>query len=228
VGASLRPAVTCFALALGLAVAIGSPRLAAQSPQLHERLYREAIEALRGGNLLVAARRLPDPNFARTVVLLADAGPKGAMGLVINRRSEVTISRLFPQIKPSLTTADHAFVGGPVEQTRALALVRGVEAPIGARPVAQGVSLVTAAEAIEALIAKAPATSRFRVYVGYAGWGPGQLEAEITEGSWHVIDGDSELVFTTDPAALWQRQIARTEVIQARRREPGHPTGAGG
>jgi putative transcriptional regulator len=228
VGASLRPVVVCVALTLALASVLAPRPLTAQSPQLHDRLYREAIEALRGGKLLVAARRLPDPNFARTVVLLADAGPKGAMGLVINRRSEVTIARLFPHLKPSLTTADHAFVGGPVEQTHALALVRGAEAPIGARPVAQGVFLVTASEAIETLIARGAAASRFRVYVGYAGWGPGQLEAEIAEGSWHVIDGDSELVFTADPAALWQRQIARTEVIQARRLEPERPTGAGG
>jgi putative transcriptional regulator len=227
-GAPLRPAVVALLAALGLAPSLAPARLDAQNPQLHERFYREVLEGLRPGKLLVASRGLPDPNFARTVVLLADAGPKGAMGLVINRRSEVTIARLFPHLKPSTTTAEAAFVGGPVERTHALALVRGAEAPIGARPVTPGVFLVTATEALEALIAAGSASSRLRVYVGYAGWGPGQLESEITQGAWHVADGSGDVVFTADPAALWQRQIERTEVIQARRDGPGRPTGAGG
>jgi putative transcriptional regulator len=229
VDASLRPAVVVLAASLGLLASfVVSPAARGQQPPLHDRLYREVLASLRGGKLLVAARGLPDPNFSRTVILLADANAKGAMGLVINRRSEVTIARLFPHLKPSIATAEAAFVGGPVERTHALALVRGAEAPLGARPITQGVFLVSATDAIEALIATGPAANRLRVYVGYSGWGPGQLESEITEGAWHVIDGDTEVVFAADPAALWQRQIARTEVIQARRFAPGRPTGAGG
>ena len=208
--APLSPTVAVLAAALTWPVF-------AQGPRLHERLYRDSVAALRSGKLLVAARGLADPNFSHTVILLADHNQKGALGLVVNRRSEVTLAKVFPDLEPTLATAERAFLGGPVERTQALALVRGAEAPAGARRVADGVFLVASPEGLETLIASGASASRFRVYVGYAGWGPGQLEAETQEGSWHVVDATSDIVFAADPAGMWQRQIARTDVIQARR-----------
>jgi putative transcriptional regulator len=190
---------------------------------LHERLYREAVRSLAAGKLLVAARRLPDPNFSRTVVLLAVFGEEGAMGLVVNRQSDVPLGRLFPHVVPTMAGAAPAFAGGPVQPDAALALVRTGEPPSGARPVVDGVHLVSAREPLEALLASGAPASRLRVYLGYAGWGPGQLDAETAQGSWHVLDGDGDVVFDPDPAALWPRQIARTEVIVARSSQTKSP-----
>jgi putative transcriptional regulator len=212
----VRAPAPAVAVVLGLAVASVLPaRPAAQEAQLHERLYREAVRSLAAGKLLIAARRLPDPNFSRTVVLLAAFSDEGAMGLVVNRRSDVTLARLFPHVMPTMATGSHAFAGGPVQREVALALTRTADPPPGARRIVDGVHMVSAREPLEALLGSGAPSSRLRIYLGYAGWGPRQLEMETAQGSWHVVDGDADVIFDPDPAAVWPRQIARTEVISA-------------
>jgi putative transcriptional regulator len=214
----VRASAPAVAVALvGLALAGVPPaRPSAQQAQLHERLYREAVRSLASGKLLVAARRLPDPNFSRTVVLLAAFSDEGAMGLIVNRRSDVPLARLFPHVMPTMATTGHAFAGGPVQREVAIALARTAEPPAGARAIVDGIHLVSAREPLEALLGSGAPATRLRVYLGYAGWGPRQLEMETAQGSWHVVDGDADIVFAPDPAAVWPRQIARTEVISAR------------
>jgi putative transcriptional regulator len=215
------PAVAATFLAgLGLVVLLSPPLPAAQIPPLREPGTRAAVDALAAGKLLVAARRLPDPNFANTVVLLADVDAKGAVGLVLNRRSGVTLAKVFPQLVPNMATAGHAFLGGPVDTTRPMALVHAAQATAGTRHVVDGVHVTMAREAVEAAVAAGTASSRLRVYLGYAGWGAGQLQSETAQGAWHVLDGDADVVFDEEPASTWQRQIARTELIQARGAEP--------
>lgn len=209
------PAVAIAALVLAGAAVLPA-RPAAQEAQLHERVYREVVRSLAAGKLLVAARRLPDPNFSRTVVLLAAFSDEGAMGLIVNRRSDVPLARLFPHVMPTMATTSHAFAGGPVQREVAIALTRGTDAPAGARPIVDGIHLVSAREPLEALLGSGAPATRLRVYLGYAGWGPRQLEMETAQGAWHVVDGDADVVFAPDPAAVWPRQIARTEVISAR------------
>jgi len=216
VAASLSPAVCLLATSLGLGGLLSPASVTAQAPPLREPQHRAALDALATGALLVSARRLPDPNFANTVILLVDVGRTGAVGLIVNRRSDATLARAFPTLKPTLATASQAFFGGPVQKTQAMALARSPDAPAGARHVVAGIHVVAGAEAIEALIASGAPASRFRVYFGYAGWSPGQLESEIRQGAWHVLAGDVDVVFDPDPASTWQRQIARTTVIQAR------------
>jgi putative transcriptional regulator len=214
-----RPGVAILAV-LPLAALLAGAPVAGQGPQLHGRIYREAVKALAPGKLLVAARGLPDPNFSKTVVLLAAYSDEGALGLIVNRRSETPLSRLFPHVAPTVTSAAPAFTGGPVERTVAMALLRGPEPPKGARHVVDGVHVVSGREALDALIASGAAADRLRVYVGYAGWGPGQLAAETGQGSWYVLDGDADVVFDADPATVWPRQIVRTEGLNARRGQP--------
>jgi putative transcriptional regulator len=205
---------------LPLAALVAGVPAAGQGPQLHERIYREAVKALAPGKLLVAARGLPDPNFSKTVVLLAAYGDEGALGLIVNRRSETPLARLFPHVTPTVTSASPAFAGGPVERSVAMALLRGPEIPKGARHVVDGVHVVSARAELEALIASGAAATRLRVYVGYAGWSPSQLASETAQGSWHVVDGDAEIVFDPDPTTTWQRQITRTEGLHARHVQP--------
>lgn len=107
-----------MAAALGLGALLSMPPLAPQRPSLRDGLHRSDVRALAAGTLLVSARRLPDPNFANTVILLVDYGREGAVGLVVNRRSDATLARLFPSVKPTLATASRAFLGGPVQKTQ--------------------------------------------------------------------------------------------------------------
>ncbi len=218
--AALSSPAFALVVTVGIAAALPAHPSATQGVQPDDRLHQAAVDALAAGKLLVAARRLPDPNFGNAVILLADFNADGAVGLIVNRRSDVTIARVFPNLTPAPASAGQAFLGGPVDKTRAMALVRAPASPAGARHIFDGVYLLTVREAVESAVTSTAAPGRLRVYLGYAGWGPGQLEAETAEGVWHVLAADADAVFDPDPSSTWQRQIARTQVIQARAAEP--------
>ena len=214
--AALSSPAVAFLAVLGVAGTLPMPSdgVAGRSGRTTACTRPRSRRSLRG-KLLVAARRLPDPNFGNAVILLADFNDDGAVGLVVNRRSDVTVARVFPHLTPTLASAGQAFLGGPVEKTRPMVLLRASASPAEARRVLDGVYLLTAREAIESAVTSSTSPGHLRVYLGYAGWGPGQLEAETAEGVWHVLAGDADAVFDPDPASTWQRQIARTELIQA-------------
>ena len=155
----------------------------------------------------------PNPNFGNAVILLADFNDDGAVGLVVNRRSDVTVARVFPHLTPTLASAGQAFLGGPVEKTRPMVLLRASASPAEARRVLDGVYLLTVREAMESAVSSntvrdiSASTSATRV-------GPGQLEAETAEGVWHVLAGDADAVFDPDPSSTWRRRCAH-RVIQA-------------
>ncbi len=170
------------------------------------------VPQLAAGKLLVAARNLPDPNFTDTVVLLVQYSRDGAAGLVLNRPSDVPLARALPGVEPPAGAAT-AFIGGPVAQDTVLALSR---AACDACPlVGRDVYLVNTPEALQGRLAAGADASRLRVFVGYAGWGGGQLEAEARRGSWRVLEADARVVFDPDPETLWRRLIRRTEAVLA-------------
>jgi putative transcriptional regulator len=172
------------------------------------------VGELAAGKLLVAARNLPDPNFTDTVVLLVQYSRDGAAGLVLNRPSGVPLSRVLPGVEPVAGVGATAFIGGPVSQAAVLALSR---AACDACPlVGRDVYLVNTADALKARLAEGVDVRRLRVYVGYAGWGGGQLEAETRQGAWRVLEADARVVFDPHPESLWQRLIKRTEAVFAR------------
>ena len=218
-GRSLRasPAVTIgWVLLLACTtMAAFTPARPADRPERGQLLPGQ-VRALAPGKLLVAARGLPDPRFAETVVLLADYGREGAMGLIVNRPSGVPLQRGFPQLKKRPGLPDTFFVGGPVAPTGVLALLRSDAAPTDARRLFADVHLITAREPLEQLLSAGTEPGRFRIYLGYAGWGPGQLERETVQGSWHVVPGDGDMVFDPDPESVWPRQIRLTEGLLAR------------
>jgi putative transcriptional regulator len=201
-----------IALSCGLA---GLARPAAQGLGLGDALHRRAVKELAAGKLLVAARNLPDPNFATAVVLLANFNKEGAMGLVVNRPTTVTLTRLFPELERTIETGSIAYLGGPVPGPGALALLRATTAPAGARRIIDEVHLVNTRAVLEEMIGAGARSNRFRVYLGYAGWGPGQLEEETSRGVWRVLDADADVVFDPNPREIWERQIRRTETRSA-------------
>jgi putative transcriptional regulator len=163
------------------------------------------------GRLLVAAPMLDDPTFARTVVLLLDHDEEGTLGLVLNRPSHVPVGAVLPPWDGRTTGADVLFTGGPVADDSALALGMlpgphdGPE-PEGFRRVAGPFGLVDLDLDPDEWVGTLDA---IRIYAGYAGWAAGQLEDELDQGSWYVLDGGPSDVFGDDAETLWQRVLRR-------------------
>ncbi len=179
-----------------------------------------AREELAKGKFLVASRRLSDPNFHQTVVLLIEYGMEGAMGLVINRPSQVKLATVFPDIKGLKQREDSIYLGGPVAVNRMLMLIGSPKTPQRSIPVLGDVYLSSSLEELERLIKDAAENERFRIFAGYSGWAPNQLDFERTRGDWHVLKADAETIFTQNPSELWQELIRRATVKWVRLQAP--------
>jgi putative transcriptional regulator len=167
------------------------------------------LAGLAAGMLLVATPVLLDPNFADTVVLLLDVDEDGALGVVLNRPSPVTVAEVLDQWSGSVAEPDVLFHGGPVgtDAALAVALLRDpADVPVGFRTVRGSLGLLDLDTPAELL---AGSLSRLRIFAGYAGWAPGQLEAEVEEGSWYVVPGEALDAFRGDTAFLWRDVLRR-------------------
>jgi putative transcriptional regulator len=164
------------------------------------------------GKLLVASRDLGDPNFAKTVILLVHYNQdEGAVGLVLNKRTDVPISKVFHDLKGADGRGDPVYIGGPVELNSVLALLKSASKPEGAERVFGNVYLISNKNLLTRTLASGAEAAVFHTYIGYAGWGAGQLEHEVELGAWHIMPADAGIVFPADPDSLWPRLILRTE-----------------
>lgn len=168
------------------------------------------------GKLLVARRGLLDPNFAETVILLLDYDEEGAMGLVINLPTELRVATVLPEVGGLAERDDRVYVGGPVAVSQMLLLVRSEEAPEDSLHVFADVYLSTSRALLERLGGEGRDAIAFRVFAGHSGWAPGQLDAEIGRGDWHVLPADAEVVFDDDTDVLWRDLIEKSDVQWAR------------
>ena len=158
------------------------------------------------GQLLLASPALVDPNFSRTVVLIGAHSDEGAMGVVLNRPSELTVGEAVPQLERAVDEQEPVYVGGPVRPGAVVFLAEFLDpAPAGLLVIGR-IGCPSPDADIEELT---EATARARVFAGYAGWGEGQLEAEIDHGDWIAEPALPEDVFTEVPAQLWSRVLTR-------------------
>jgi putative transcriptional regulator len=163
------------------------------------------MQSLRG-QLLVAGPGLHDPNFRRSVVLIGEHGEEGAMGIVLNRPSPVTVGDAVPPLAELVDEDEVVHVGGPV-QPQAIVVLGDFD------DVGQAASIVV--DSIGFLPGEiegpedVPGLARARVYAGYAGWDAGQLESELEESSWIVVAAEPDDVFTSDPDGLWSEVLRR-------------------
>ena len=157
------------------------------------------------GHLLVASPTLLDPNFARTVVLITEHSEEGAMGIVLNRPSDAAVSEVVPELA-DVAPAEPVFVGGPVQPEALVVLGEFADTDAAAWIVAADVGLVSAETELESL---GEALRRGRVYAGFSGWGPGQLESELEEDAWIVEPPIPRELFPEDPETLWNDVLAR-------------------
>jgi putative transcriptional regulator len=159
------------------------------------------------GKLILAGPTLKDPNFDRTVVLITEHTDEGAMGLVLNRPSDAAVEDAVPDLAWVAGGDDNVFVGGPVAPTGVIVLAEWIDPAQAVVLVEDDLGFVPGdADDTDALAA---AVRRGRVYAGHAGWGPGQLEAEIDEEAWIVEAPQREELFSADPEGLWAAVLRR-------------------
>lgn len=164
------------------------------------------MDSLRG-RLVVASPAMLDPNFHRTVVLLIDHGEEGALGVVLNRATEMLVAEPLPAWHDYAADPAVVFVGGPVQRGSAICLGRSTTSirSAGWAPVFDGIGTVDLNEAPD----EVPGVAEVRVFAGYAGWGPLQLEDEMDEGAWVVCDADPADVLDPEPDLMWDRVVER-------------------
>ncbi len=159
------------------------------------------------GRLAVATPDLGDPNFSHTVVLLLEHGDDGALGIVLNRPSDVAVAEALPGWEALAASPPVVFVGGPVESSAIVAL--GVGAPPA--PDDSWTTIVGDLRAVDLTADpdESEGIETIRVFAGYAGWAPGQLDDEVEAGGWFVIDAEASDVLTDEPDLLWRRVLVR-------------------
>lgn len=162
------------------------------------------MESLKG-YLLVAGPRLLDPNFRRTVVLVGEHSEEGALGVVLNRPSETTVDEAVPELTPLVDGFEPVHVGGPVQPSAIVVLADFAEPERAGVLVLDSIGFLPAEVDPDEL----GELRRARVFAGYAGWGPGQLDGELEEGSWIVERALPEDVFTPEPEELWSAVLRR-------------------
>lgn len=181
-----------------------------RSQQAEPPLPRAKPEA---GVFLIASRALTDPNFRESVVLLIEHTPSGTAGLIINRATQVPVSLALPQIPELAKKKDTIHIGGPVALDGITLLVRTRHRMSGAQRLVNNI-YVTASESVLRKLVKSdwPHTA-LRYYAGHAGWVPGQLEFELQQGSWYLLDVDTDLIFEGKAEELWPELIRHAEGV---------------
>ena len=179
------------------------------------------------GKLVVASRGLGDPNFAKTVILLVHYDENGVVGLVLNRRTDVPLSRVL-DLEAAKDRSDPVYMGGPVGPSGALALFQTSAKMEKAENIFGGVYLIADKALFEQTISARPDPSVFHVYLGYAGWTQDQLRTEVQLGAWFVFPPDAATIFNSDPDSLWLQMIQKTEFQMVKAepfRETSQPAG---
>jgi putative transcriptional regulator len=158
------------------------------------------------GQLLLASPTLLDPNFSRSVVLIGAHSEDGAMGVVLNRPSTTAVGDAVPQLQDAVGALEPVYVGGPVQASSIVFLAEFLDPTPAGLLVLGRIGFPAPDAGIEEL---AEATARRRVFAGHAGWGPGQLDAELAGGDWIADRAQPEDVFTDAPEELWSAVLTR-------------------
>jgi putative transcriptional regulator len=156
------------------------------------------------GKLLISSPLLHDPNFRKTVVLIAHHDDDGAMGLVLSRPSDVAGADAAPALDGLPGADDPVFVGGPVEPTALMVLAEFDDVDEAAAPIFGRLGFMPADAEPQDL-----SIQRLRIFAGYSGWSSGQLEAELREPAWLIVDAEADDAFARDPDELWRSVLRR-------------------
>lgn len=160
--------------------------------------------------LLVAKPSVVDPNFRRAVVLVTQASDASTVGVILNRPTKLELAQILPEGLPAGNYRDAVYFGGPVMPQAIVALFRASEPPQApAFHVLKNVYLSLHPANIEPLLASKD--RRYRLYAGFSGWAPRQLESELARDDWLLLPASEELVFRRDTSTLWQELFERAQ-----------------
>lgn len=181
----------------------------------------ETPGSLSKGKFLVATRLLNDPRFREKVVFVVQYGEtSGSLGLILNYPTKVNLVDAFPERKMLKRKSQPVYVGGPVDLKQVFSLIRlRGSADDRTLPEVQkifgDVYLGSGIETVEALVEELKPYEDLRVYIGYAGWAPGQLEFEMKTGHWLVWNADPSMIFSSRPSEVWPEMLRRSSVLEA-------------
>jgi putative transcriptional regulator len=159
------------------------------------------------GHFLIASPSILDPNFHRTVVFITAHSEEGAVGVILNRRSDATVGDAVPQLAPVTDLTDPVYVGGPVNPEGVAVLAEFHDPDEAGVVVIEDIGFVALEDALEE--GAPPELERTRVFAGVAGWGPEQLEDELERDDWIIEIADLDDIFTDDPDGLWSSVLRR-------------------
>ena len=161
---------------------------------------------------LVAKPGMADPNFRESVVLVAQGENSAATGVIINRPTDRSLAELLPGARFESFT-DPIFFGGPVAPQGMFALFQADKSSVAAMTMLPGLYFAVAPDSVDAVLNNPP--SKIRLFSGYSGWAPGQLQGELDRGDWLVVDADAPTVFRKDTSRLWQDMVRRARAVRA-------------
>jgi putative transcriptional regulator len=162
------------------------------------------MDSLRG-RLLISSGGLYDPNFRHTVVLIGEHNAEGALGVVLNRALNVSVRETLPTLSGLVPQDEPLYLGGPVHPSSPVLLAELVRPDLADIPIFGSVGFLVGDVSADV----EPSIVRARVFAGYSGWGPGQLEAEMEDDSWIIEPAREDDVFTDSPDLLWSRVLQR-------------------
>ena len=176
----------------------------------------------RAGMFLVATRALDGSHFGGTVVYLVEHGDDGSLGLIVNRPGHVSLSEALPDVDAAQASGHRLYYGGPVGASTILMLLRSDAAARGMAWVEDDIYLSADRRVLESLLAQNKPARELHFYLGHSGWSAGQLAGELERGSWHVVAGDTDAIFSAEVDSLWHRLIESLEPegIQVQRPAP--------
>ena len=178
---------------------------------------------LERGVFLIAKKSMPDPNFAGTVLLITEYEDTGTVGLVLNRPLDKPAHEILPELEELDPGSFNLFLGGPV-RLNSLRLLVQTETDLGDHhSVIGNVFQITDLKGVQNLLERDPGGLRIRLYAGYAGWFPGQLERELLRGDWLLSRADTDLIFTDEPASLWEKLIEEEDMQWVQLNEESPP-----
>jgi len=156
------------------------------------------------GFFLVASEEMRDPRFKETVILVTPHHRGEVIGVVVNKPTETAVSTLFPQSELKDEHSRQLYFGGPLSMQSLLFLIRSKKQPKASLRIFDNVFLSADRKVLEQVLRHPKPFSGLRVFSGYAGWKPGQLEAEIVQGQWLLREADTDILFNTEPALIWR------------------------
>jgi len=159
------------------------------------------------GFFLVASEDIQDPRFKETVILVTPHYRAEVVGVVVNKPTEIAVSTLFPQSELKDEHSRQLYFGGPVSGQSLLYLIRSKKQPRASLKIFDDVFLSADSKVLEQVLRHPRPFAGLRIFSGYAGWKPGQLEAEVEKGYWLLREADTEILFNTEPGLIWRKLL---------------------